>query len=143
MRTLFISILVITSILCSNCKTSNFEKEKKWETSQNLEPVDKPAIFEYGNDSIMKIIYSNMKLEDISGTVWATIKIDTTGKIIERKIIKTTDTLLNKEARRLLKLIPTKQWEPAKLGPDNIKIPGLLQFSIEFDEAAKILYGNS
>lgn len=84
-----------------------------------------------------------MKLEDIRGTVWSTIKIDTTGKIIERKIFKTTDTLLNEEAHRLLKLIPTKEWEPAKLGPDNIKIPSLLQFSIEFDEAVKTLDGNS
>ena len=98
-----------------------------------------PAKFKYGLDSIPKIIYSNMNLTDEKGTVWITIKIDSTGNLENLKIIKSENEKLNSEALRLARLIPN-EWSPAELGPERTKIASTYNLPIKFDEAVKILY---
>ena len=137
-------LLLIISILIFGCKTEKQKAELNGDTIEIqadtiIDPIEYPAKFKYGLDSIPKIIYSNMNLTDEKGTVWISIKIDSTGNLENLNIIKSENEKLNSEALRLAKLIPN-EWSPAELGPERTKIASIYNLPIRFDEAVKILY---
>ncbi|TXK71885.1 energy transducer TonB [Mesonia sp. HuA40] len=137
-------LLLIISILIFGCKTEKQKAELngdtiEFQTDTIIDPIEYPAKFKYGLDSIPKIIYSNMNLTDEKGTVWISIKIDSTGNLENLNIIKSENEKLNSEALRLAKLIPNK-WSPAELGPERTKIASIYNLPIRFDEAVKILF---
>ncbi|MFC4689405.1 energy transducer TonB [Dokdonia genika] len=137
-------LFIIISILIFSCKTEKQKTELNNLSIENqtdviIDPIEYPAKFKYGLDSIPKIIYSNMNLTDEKGTVWISIKIDSIGNLEKPKIMKSENEKLNSEALRLAELIPN-EWSPAELGPERIKIASKYNFPIKFDEAVKILY---
>jgi len=111
----------------------------KYQTNIIIDPIEYPAKFKYGLDSIQKLIYSNMVLTDEKGTVWISIKINNIGNLEKPEIIKSENKKLNSEALRLAELIPS-EWSPAELGFERTKIASKYNFPIKFDEAIKILY---
>ena len=135
-----IYLVLIISII--GCKSEKNKSDLSTDSIENygdpIDPIQYNAEFKYGLDSIPKLIYSNMILTDEKGTVWISIKIDSTGNI-ETEIIKSENEKLNSEALRLAELIPN-EWKPAELGPKRTKIASRYNFPIKFDKAVKILY---
>jgi hypothetical protein len=137
-------LIFIIPFLILSCKS---EKEKSeltdesiiYQTDSIIDPIEYRAEFKYELDSIPKLIYSNMILTDEKGTVWISIKIDSTGNLEKPKIMKSENEKLNSEALRLAELIPN-EWSPAELGPERTKIASKYHFAIKFDKAVKILY---
>jgi len=137
-------LILIIPFLIFNCKSEKDNSELTVESTQYqadtiIDPIEYPAEFKYGLDSIPKIIYSNMILTDEKGTVLISIKIDSTGNLEKPEIIKSENEKLNSEALRLAELIPN-EWNPAELGPERTKIASRYSFAIKFDKAVKILY---
>ena len=136
-------IYILLVIMFFGCKTES----EKTETKNNnpdfneiiIDPIEYNAEFKYGNDSLMKIIYSNMKITENKGTVWVSMVIDSFGNIGNIKIRKTENEKLNLEAIKLVKLIPN-EWKPAEFGPERKKINTKYTLPIQFDEAVKIIY---
>jgi hypothetical protein len=137
-------LIFIIPLLILSCKTDKEKSELTDESTQYemdgiIDPFEYRAEFKYGLDSIPKIIYSNMILTDEKGTVWISIKIDSTGNLEKPKIMKSQNEILNSEALRLAELIPN-EWSPAELGHERTKIASTYNFAIKFDKAVKILY---
>jgi hypothetical protein len=137
-------LIFVIPLLIFSCKTDKekselTDKSAQYEMDGIIDPIEYRAEFKYGLDSIPKIIYSDMILTDEKGTVWISIKIDSTGNLEKPKIMKSENEKLNSEALRLAELIPN-EWNPAELGPERTKIASNYNFAIKFDKAVKILY---
>jgi len=135
-------IFIITTLILScqvKKKKSKLNKTLIQYQDSIIDPIEYPAKFKYGLDSISKLIYSNMTLTKEKGTVIVGIKIDSTGNIDKVEIMKSDNEKLNSEALRLMKLIPN-EWIPAELGANRIKIASKYYFPIKFDKATKLLF---
>ena len=140
------ALYLIILLLMLACKTEKSKADLNENLSEQkvdtiIDPIQYPAEFRFGLDSISKLIYTNMNLTDEKGTVWISIKIDSTGIIEKMEIIKSENEKLNSEALRLARLIPS-EWRPAELGPKRRKISSEYNIPIRFDNAAKILYSD-
>lgn len=141
MKKLFIAIITTIFFCCKteNNKNSLDKTVTGYPTDSIIDPIEYPAEFKYGLDSIRKLVYSNMNLTDKKGTVWVSIIIDSLGNMGKPKVVKSENSKLNSEALRLARLIPNN-WSPSEIGPERTKIPSKKLFSIKFDRAVKNLY---
>jgi hypothetical protein len=140
-KTLLIFLIPFLILCCKSEKekTELTDNSTEYQSDRIIDPIEYRAQFKYGLDSIPKLIYSNMVLTDEKGTVWISIKIDSTGNLEKPEIMKSENVKLNSEALRLAELIPN-EWKPAELGPERRKVASIYNFAIKFDKAVKILY---
>ena len=89
--------------------------------------VDTMPEFIGGFTALMKYVNSNIKYPcnetgKINGTVYVTFVIDTSGKVIEPKVIKGIDghKELNDEAIRVIEDMP--KWKPGKHNGETVKV---------------------
>ncbi len=95
------------------------DTEKQIQTNQvSPEKVQAPE-FPGGENAYMKFLSDNIKYpviaqeNGIQGLIEAVFNIDTTGKVTFVKFSKSVDPSLDKEARRVIELMP--DWIPGKL----------------------------
>jgi protein TonB len=76
-----------------------------------------PAQYKIGSQQLLNDIYKNLKSPstqaDITGRVYVSFTVDTTGKITNPKIKRGINELFDKEALRIISLLG--EWTPGKL----------------------------
>ena len=98
--------------------------------SKELKPVSHHPQFPGGSKALLSFFKENIvyppeaKEKGVSGTVWVKLSIDKGGKVIDAKVAKSVDKLLDKEAIRVAKLMP--EWEMSK----EVKYSGKITISI-------------
>jgi protein TonB len=100
------------------------------------EEVDKKAMFPFGEDSLQKFIYKNIKWTDNhvsgNGSIVICFIVNRNGKISRPKVCKSNFwTSFENEAIRLVKLMPN--WNPAQKNSKNVcsKVELPIKFKIE------------
>ncbi len=153
-RLFLYSVLLFVSLYCSNNKLAKENENKNANTVQinlkdsivnrdnkkiNPDQYDVFVSFPGGQDSLKKFIYSNLiipedfKKSNKEGKVFLDIKIDETGKVIHSTIIKSLTPSTDKEALRIINLLPN--FIPAQRNGENVI--SYLSFFIKFDSKAK------
>lgn len=94
-----------------------------------------PACFEGGNDKLSEflsssIVYPEEAIEQgIEGTVCVQFEVSPEGKIENVQTIKSVCESIDKEAERIVRLLPN--WKPKQVNMENV--PSIVQIPITFD----------
>lgn len=134
----FLILLCLPMYSFSQTKLENSGSEKIEEVkAENIcSFVDEEGIpqFPGGLQELLKFLDKNLKYppkakeNKIEGKVFVEITVDTNGKILNPKIIKSDNPLFNEEAIRLIKSMP--KWIPGKR--KGVPIKQRLTFPISF-----------
>lgn len=101
--------------LITYLNTVDFEQETVEELI--LLPIEQQAMFPGGEKALKKFIADNIEYpqqaieKDIKGRVYVHFAIDSNGKVKDVKVIKKVHPLLDKEALRIVNMLPN--WKPA------------------------------
>ncbi len=71
------------------------------------------------------------KVKKLSGKVYVSFILDETGKVTNAKVVKGVDPLLDKEALRVVNLLP--QWEPGKDEGKPVKVSYTIPVKFSLD----------
>ena len=71
------------------------------------------------------------KAKKLSGKVYVNFILDETGKVTNTKVVKGVDPLLDKEALRVINLLP--QWKPGKDGGKAVKVSYTIPLKFSLD----------
>jgi len=143
------------SFPCKDCRTEmrTFVGEKSngqinWLTSDNklgkIESRETKPIFAEGKESINHFILLNRKYpnkafeKSIEGIVHVRFIIDENGNTLEAKLVKSVEASLDKEAMRIVSILP--KWTPAKI--DGMPIESKYTLPISF-KITKEPFGNN
>ncbi len=91
----------------------------------NKHKITKQAKFKGGKDALKKYLQENLqypeeaKEKNIQGRVYVKFKISENGKIKQVKVIRSIHPIIDKEAIRIIKSMPS--WIPAKSNNENIE----------------------
>lgn len=105
------------------------KKEKADEAKYELIPASPKE----GMDQFYQYLYKNIRYpihltsRNVTGQIEVTFVVDIDGKITDVKILKGFDKALEKEIIRVLE--NSRKWEPAQLGPDNVRTQHRIPFS--------------
>ena len=129
---IIVGLVVLFSIQNSNAKSivlpasnnqsiivsSDIVNDTTPKHNKNQPIVEKPAVFQGGNDQLPIFLGKNIKYPDesrkkgVSGIVIIEFTITKDGNIEDVKVVKGVDPLLDNEAIRVVKLMP--KWTPAE-----------------------------
>jgi len=119
-------------------KEAEKETTVKGDNDKVYEIVDEPAKFNGGDEALIKFISSNVKYpqnakeKGIQGKVFVSFIIDKTGKIKDVKVDKSVNPKLDKEAIRVVKLMP--KWTPGKMKKENVNVKYILPINFKLDK---------
>ena len=89
-----------------------------------------------------QIVYPSEARKDIiQGKVYVTFDIDETGKVVNAKVIRSVDPLLDQEALRVVSWMP--KWNPGKYRGKPVKVAYTIQVNFaseDFFSALKLNY---
>lgn len=94
--------------------------------------------FPGGNDSLRSFLIRNIKYPEsawknsISGTVYVSFVVDDEGYITDVKITRGVDAELDKEALRVMKLMP--RWKPGRQGGKSVNVRMMLPVKFSLDK---------
>lgn len=101
------------------------QKSKQTEERVFGDPLEQPS-FQGGDvTKFQKWIYDNLKYppkakeKSISGKVYVQFVVSNTGEVVDVKVVRSADPLLDEEAMRVVKSSP--KWEPATSKGDKVK----------------------
>lgn len=106
-----------TILLFPNIKTSGNEVYTM---------LDEKPEFPGGTKELIRFIQQNIQYppaalqKQIQGRIWIEGVIDVNGKIIQSKVAHGIDSLLDREALRIIRIIP--KWKPGKLNEKTVKV---------------------
>ncbi len=112
-------------------------KQGNEDASDNPPPFMMPeemAEFPGGKDSLSRYIRMHLKYPDmakeehIEGKVYISFQIDTTGSVVDVRVLKSANPILDKEALRCVTNMP--KWKPAKL--NHVKVRSQYNLPINF-----------
>lgn len=113
-------------------------KEEIWQqdaaTANPQKGEEQPPQFPGGQIAMMRFLTSHIQYpeeaikKNIEGVTHVQIKLNANGEIFLSEIVKGTNPLLDKEALRVVNMMP--RWEPAKKGKKNV--PSQLVIPIRF-----------
>jgi protein TonB len=98
--------------------------------------VDKTPKFPKGSDAMYKFIYSKVNFErmseiDVQGKIFIQFVIEKDGSISNIKITRSLDPFCDKEAIRIVRLMP--KWEPGKLNNKIVRTKIEVPITIKFE----------
>ena len=118
-------------ILIFTLANMTFAQEKHF-----LNKTKKQPSFPYGEDSLQRFLYSNLKWTDnqFSGKGYVVISftVDRKGNILNHFVSKSLVKSLDEEALRVVKLMP--KWIPARRNNKNIKSKLALPIKFEIKD---------
>ena len=106
-------------------KEKNYQEVKLFDAENGFSLIEKFAMYPNGKDGINQHIAKYLKYpqkaqkEKIEGVVLIQYTIDTDGSIVNIKVIKSVNPILDKEAVSVLKKM--ERWEPAYQGGKAVK----------------------
>ncbi|MBP6511207.1 MAG: energy transducer TonB [Bacteroidia bacterium] len=92
--------------------------------------VEKMPEYPGGNGAMMKYISNNLKYpddaaeKDIQGKVYVSFIVSELGKISDVEVVRGVNELLDNEAKRIVKDMPT--WKPGMQGDKPVKVKFIL-----------------
>ncbi|MCW0483541.1 energy transducer TonB [Gaoshiqia sediminis] len=117
--------LLFLAVLMMPVAASAQEERKKDEGGAYF-VVDEMPEFPGGNETLRSFLLENVnypeeaKKDSITGKVFVSFVVDEAGKVIQIKIEKGVDPLLDQEALRVVGLMPT--WKPGKENGEVVKV---------------------
>jgi hypothetical protein len=138
-QTIYIQTIILLTSLQTLCFAQVIKQDKFVDSTANVFHCIPEPSFPGGGDSLMAFIKRNMKWPIANGcehgTVYITFTIDTSGKINEPKILKGICPPYDKEALRLVSIMP--KWNPAIEIIDNKRRPISSEWIMPFKFALK------
>ncbi len=107
-------------------KNLDIKDEENNNKSYNFAVIEQKPVFPGGNDKIMSWIGKNAKYpsqareKSIQGTVYIGFIINKTGEVINVKVKRGADPILDAEAVRIIKSMP--KWKPGKQDGKFVKV---------------------
>ncbi len=111
--------------------------EKEDNTIYNFAVIEKKPTFPGGNDKIMKWIGKNTKYPvqarelSIQGTVYVGFVISKTGKVTNVKVKRGADQMLDAEAVRVIRNMPS--WSPGKQRNKPVKVSYIIPIKFKLN----------
>ncbi|REJ82382.1 MAG: energy transducer TonB [Bacteroidetes bacterium] len=125
------SIIVLACVFLSlQSKAQESEREKEVKAGFGVSIVQVPPQFPGGNDSLHSFLNSNLsyppdaKLKRIQGKVYIGFLVDKKGRIKDIKLLNGVHELLDNEALRVVKLMPS--WTPGTAGGSKVDVQYIL-----------------
>jgi TonB family protein len=93
-------------------------QEKKSDEAATFNIVEEMPEFPGGEKALVEFMVKNIKYpaqaqkDSIQGKVYVNFVVDTAGKVVETKVLRGVHPLLDKEAVRVVELMPA--WKPGK-----------------------------
>jgi protein TonB len=99
--------------------------------------VDIPPTFPGGEEKLYSFLHSNldkqkMDLNKATGTIVATFVVDSLGYIKDIKILKSLDTIADKEFIRVIALMP--KWRPGKYKMKSVPVQFNLPLRVPYEK---------
>lgn len=140
---LIILLLLFSSVYAVNKKneeqqiTGNRAYTKCLEASSTS--YEESPRFPGGDKAMLDFIKRNMrypkcvKKEGVEGRVIVSFYVETDGSLTDLKIVKSVDSRLNKEALRIIKMMP--KWKPGQLGGKIVRMKYSLPIQFKCKES--------
>ena len=112
-------------------------EEVKEDVNKVFLVVEQPPEFEGGIEAMYKFIYKNVKYPasarrmNVEGSVYVGFVVDADGKISEASVIKGISADCDKEALRVVKLMP--KWRPGKQSGRAVRVKYVLPIKYRLD----------
>ena len=128
--------LLILFILFSVSMIAQVQNSPVAEDTTVYTIVDITPKFPEGSDAMYKFIYSKFNYEklaeiDVQGMIYIEFVVEKDGNLTDIKITRSLDSSCDKEAIRILRLMP--KWEPGKLRNKNVRTKIKIPITIKLE----------
>lgn len=128
--------LLILFILFSESMIAQVQNSPVAEDTTVYTIVDITPKFPEGSDAMYKFIYSKFNYEklaeiDVQGMIYIEFVVEKDGNLTDIKITRSLDSSCDKEAIRILRLMP--KWEPGKLRNKNVRTKIKIPITIKLE----------